>query len=116
MRVKANVILARCSNERETYGMRIEEKEGDWIRTWAFPVRQEMAEREGFDKVEIHGSFLATEEYPGCPYCKGSGFFVCSGCGKISCYHGESITCCKWCGRSAGTETRDKLDVSGGGF
>lgn len=116
MRVKANVILAKCRTERELYGMRVEERGGDWIRTWAFPIRQELAEKEGFDKVQIQGSFTTTEDYPGCPYCGTDGFFVCGKCGKLNCYRGEETTVCLWCGNRAGVRSVDRLDVTGGGY
>ena len=116
MRVKANVILAKCRTERELYGMQVEERNGDWIRTWAFPIKEELATKEGFDKVQIHGSFQSTEDYPGCPYCGTEGFFVCSTCGKLNCWNGETTTVCKWCGKSAGVRTADSLDVTGGGY
>lgn len=116
MRVKANVILAKCRTERQMYGMRVEETGGDWIRTWAFPIKEELAVQEGFDKVKIDGSFLATEDYPGCPYCGARNFFVCGSCGKLNCYNGEKITTCKWCGNSAETYSADTLSVTGGGY
>lgn len=96
--------------------MRVEECGRDWIRTWAFKIREDMARREGFDKVFINGSFARTEEYPGCPYCGGNGFIVCGVCKKISCYNGEDIGVCRWCGNQAAVEKRDRLDVKGGDF
>ena len=116
MRVKANVVLAKCRTDKELYGMRVEERSGDWIRTWAFRIKEEMARYEGFDQVEISGSFLAMYGYPGCPYCGETKFTVCGACKKISCYHGEKIATCKWCGYSSEVETVKTLDVTGGGF
>jgi hypothetical protein len=116
VRVKANVILAKCRTEKQLYGMRVQEVGGDWVRTWAFPIREELAVQEGFDKVSLQGSFGVTEDYPGCPYCGTKMFFVCGACGKLNCYHGEKITKCLWCMRSAETESKDTLDVTGGGY
>lgn len=116
MRVKANVILAKCRTDRQMYGIRVEERGGDWIRTWAFPIKEELAVQEGFDKVNINGSFTATEDYPGCPYCGTRNFFVCGRCGKLNCWSGEEFTTCRWCGNSAETRSADTLTVTGGGY
>ena len=62
MKKEASVILAKCSQGQKLYGIRIEKREGDWIRTWAFPLKEEMAEKEGFDKVNFSGSFITDEE------------------------------------------------------
>ena len=47
----------------------IEKRENDWVRTWAFKIKEETAQKEGFDKTNFSGSFYTDEEYPGCPYC-----------------------------------------------
>ena len=116
MEINANVILARCGEEKKLYGMRVQEMDHDWIRTWAFPIKEELAHREGFDKVSLKGSFNRTKEYPGCPYCGGYGFIVCGKCKKISCYHDEELSICRWCGNRAKTKEADTLDVTGGDF
>ena len=68
MKKEASVILAKCASDK-LYGIRIEKRDNDWVRTWAFKIKEEMAEKEGFDKVNFTGSFYTDEEYPGCPYC-----------------------------------------------
>ena len=35
---KAEVILMKCPETQKIYGVRVEEWQGDWFRTWAFPV------------------------------------------------------------------------------
>lgn len=117
MRKEASVILAKCVQNKKLYGIRIEKRDNDWVRTWAFPIKEETAEKEGFDKINFTGSFYTDEEYPGCPYCGTKKCFVCGSCGKISCYDGSDKVVCSWCG-AGGTATNDdeKLDVSGGGF
>ena len=116
MLVNANVILAKCSADKELYGMRVEERDGDWVRTWAFKIKEEMARHEGFDKVSINGTYSRTSAYPGCPYCGGNGFIVCGVCKKISCYHDEEIGVCRWCGNASAVTTKERLDVTGGDF
>ena len=131
----ASVILAKCEDGR-TFGIRVEKRENDWVRTWAFPIDEGKAKREGFDKNTVNGSLQATSGYPGCPYC-GTFEFVQCGCGKISCYH-ESRTersverkpdkksgnkhdrvsfRCPWCGRVAKEiETVESFHVKSGGY
>lgn len=116
MHVKANVILAKCTRTKKMYGMRVQQQGTDWIRTWAFPIQENVASQEGFDTVRIQGSLNAIDEYPGCPYCETSGFFSCGVCKKLSCYHGEEMVTCEWCGNSAQTSTVDEFEVKGGGY
>ena len=116
MKKEASVILAKCK-DKKIYGIRIEKRDNDWVRTWAFPISEDMAEKEGVDKTNITGSVYTDEEYPGCPYCGAKRCFVCGNCGKVSCYDGSDKVVCKWCGAS-GKATADDgaLDVTGGGF
>ena len=116
MKKEANVILAKCKKD-QLYGIRIEKRENDWVRTWAFRLQEEMAEKEGFDKVQLTGSFYTDDDYPGCPYCGTKKCFVCGSCGKVSCYDGSDRVVCNWCG-AAGRASKDDsaMDVTGGGF
>ena len=116
MKKEANVILATCKKD-QLYGIRIEKRENDWVRTWAFRLQEEMAEKEGFDKVQLTGSFYTDDDYPGCPYCGAKKCFVCGSCGKVSCYDGSDRVVCNWCG-AGGRASRDDsaMDVTGGGF
>ena len=105
----ASVILAKCVKTGRTYGIRVEKRENDWVRTWAFAIDEAKAKREGFDKNKIKGSLDATPEYPGCPFCGTNGFIQCGfPCDKLSCYdggktEGKSVTLfrCPWCGKTA---------------
>ena len=116
MKKEAIVILAKCASDK-LYGIRIEKRDNDWVRTWAFKIKEEMAEKEGFDKINFTGSFYTDEEYPGCPYCGAKKCFVCGSCGKVSCYDGSDKVVCNWCGASGTAASDDgKMDVSGGGF
>ena len=87
--MEACVILAKCSKHNSTFGIRVEKRENEWVRTWAFPIDEAKAKREGFDKTKITGSLRAVDRYPGCPYCGNYSFVQC-GCGKISCYTDKS--------------------------
>ena len=56
MKKEASVILAKCAQDK-LYGIRIEKRDNDWVRTWAFKLKEETAEKEGFDKINFTGSF-----------------------------------------------------------
>jgi hypothetical protein len=119
--LNAKVILSRCSKTRKTFGIRIEERRGDWVRTWAFPIDERKAKREGFDANTITGSMSADDEYPGCPHCGNTGFLQCA-CEKISCsggiiQHEDSATCtCPWCGETDEYSDAESFEVSSGGY
>ena len=119
--LNAKVIMARCSKNKKSFGIRIEQRGRDWVRTWAFPMDERKAKREGFDENKVTGSLEADEEYPGCPHCGSVGFVLC-GCGKIGCAGGivergksEEYTC-PWCNDTGEMEDADSFEVSGGGY
>ena len=115
--MKAEVILMKCPEARRIYGVRVEEWEGDWYRTWAFPLDEKRASHEGFDKVKIKGNLFPADEYNGCPYCKSVRFVQCERCGKLSCWNNEERITCGWCGLTGDvTATEEELNVKGGGY
>jgi hypothetical protein len=121
--MQANVILCKCDH-KHTFGIRVERRGNDWVRTWAFKIDEEAARNEGFDKVKITGSFEPTKEYPGCPYCGEVGLDFCD-CGGINCASGESAPLddegtveptCNWCGKTGYySPAEGPLDAEGGG-
>jgi len=132
----ASVILAKCSVHGGTFGIRVEKRETDWVSTWAFPIDDGKARREGFHKTKIKGAFSPTSDYPGCPYC-GDNELVQCGCGKMICYsesrvYGSSERMtekkserkskndahrCPWCGNKVGEiEIVESFTVKSGGF
>jgi hypothetical protein len=119
--LNAKVIMAKCSNTKKAFGIRIEQRGRDWLRTWAFPIDEGKAQREGFDANTVSGSMDVDDEYPGCPYCGNIGFIQCS-CGKIGCAggvrnYGDYAGCtCPWCGDSGIVAVAGSFDVSGGGY
>ena len=116
MKKQANVILAKCRKD-QLYGIRSEKRDHDWVRTWAFSLQEDMAQKEGLDKVQLTGSFYTDDEYPGCPYCGAKKCFVCGSCGKVSCYDGSEKIVCNWCGASGkASADNSAMDVTGGGF
>jgi DNA-directed RNA polymerase subunit RPC12/RpoP len=119
--LKAKVIMARCSKNKRSFGIRIEQRGRDWVRTWAFPMDERKARREGFDANTVTGSMNADDEYPGCPYCGSMGFVQC-GCEKIGCsggvrdYGDYGEYTCPWCGDEIELQHADSFDVTGGGY
>ena len=96
--MRATVILQKCTHTRKTFGIRVQEMEdGEWYRTWAFPIDEASAKREGYDASQIMSLLPALPEYPGCPYCEAKGYFYDTNCGKISCMKEESSITCPWC-------------------
>ncbi|MCL2210472.1 MAG: hypothetical protein FWB95_00955 [Treponema sp.] len=124
--LEATVVLGKCSKNRNCFGMRVEKRGGAWVRTWAFPIEENVAKNEGFNanKVNVSGT---DSGYPGCPHCKDGGFALCS-CGKIGCL-GDKIKkessnkeknalsyTCPWCGQTGEIQIKESIDVSGGGY
>ncbi len=97
--MRATVILQKCAYTRKTFGIRVQEMEdGEWYKTWAFPIDEASANREGYDKTRINSMLPALPDYPGCPYCGSKGIFYDHNCGgRISCYNGEEAVTCPWC-------------------
>lgn len=115
--MEAAVILAKCAKRNQIYGIRTQKmQDGDWWRTWAFPVDESRARREGYDVTEVQGNLYPTEGYPGCPFCGTVSFVQCNKCRRISCWHGESSVTCPWCGTGLENITlaTEKFQVSGG--
>lgn len=98
-KMEAVVLLAKCGESHKAYGIRAESSMANhWRLTWAFPVKESSAKREGYDKTSISGNIDFTNEYPGCPHCGGHQLTVCS-CGHIGCTivrRGKYT--CEWCG------------------
>jgi hypothetical protein len=119
--VNAKVVLCKCSRTKGVFGIRLEERDGDWLRTWAFKIDERKAKREGFEANTVTGSMNADAGYPGCPYCGGQGFIQC-GCGKTSCdggvfkYDSNTKFTCPWCGNSGELVNVNSFDVSGGSY
>ena len=97
--MEAVVILGKCPKSNQLYGMRTQKmSDGDWWRTWVFPIDEARAKHEGYDQTQVMGHLYHTEEYRGCPYCGVKYFLQCSKCRKLSCYNGEKKATCPWCG------------------
>jgi hypothetical protein len=83
--------MARCCREKASFGIRYEEINRDvWAGTWAFPIKESSTFKENYEKNSINGSVVLNPEYPGCPYCKSKGIFLCGECNRVACYDTES--------------------------
>lgn len=115
--MKAAVILAKCTRQPTTYGIRIQSDDGEtWLKTWAFPVDMNRARREGYGQDQISGYYFVDESFPGCPYCGAKQVISCNICHRASCWNGETEMDCAWCGnRMEGIyTTTEKLTYSTG--
>lgn len=72
MNKKNNVLIgiAKCPQTKKLYGVRVETNQNRWSATWAFPIKPEVAAREGYTENQFPPDLLYEREYPGCPYCK----------------------------------------------
>lgn len=97
--LEAVIVLAKCTQAHKTYGMRAEKTaSGGWLINWAFPIKDDVAKREGYDRTTIKGNIQFSEEYPGCPYCNQTPVTLCS-CGHLNCTHTKNnVLKCEWCG------------------
>ena len=70
MEKEARIALCKCQEGRKIYGVRFEKIAENWKYTWAFPIKESSAKREGYDNTKIIGNIYPDTKYPGCPYCK----------------------------------------------
>jgi hypothetical protein len=102
------VVVAWCQRHRgRQFGNRVERvahEPAQWAFTWAFPLGDGEARREGYQD-RIAGTFAMTSDYPGCPHCRATAFYLCSNCGTVACWDGESNWVeCPSCGRGGPLE------------
>ena len=113
--MEATVLLAKCKKRNGYYGMRVQRLEdGDWWRTWAFPIDDRDAYRKESVVTSLRGNLFNTKQYPGCPYCGSINLVQCNKCGKLSCWNGEEQLSCPWCGHDMKNFVSSEVSVSGG--
>ena len=116
MDMKAVVAIGKCTREQKVYGIRLEQSGKNWMYTWAFPINERAAAREGFDKTKIEGTLVKGEEFPDCPHCKAQSFFVCDNCRKINCWNGtDKAVQCAWCSNKGEIQDGevDNVEITG---
>ena len=118
MEIEAAVAMCKCKESHKVFSVRYEKVKPDlWKYTWAFPVREDTAKREGYDSTLIKGMIIPEENYPGCPYC-GSKYFVVCSCGKLNCKtpkpNSNEFTC-EWCGMTGILGVYEGAGIQSGG-
>jgi hypothetical protein len=120
--LNAKVIMARCSQNKKSFGIRIEQRGRDWVKTWAFPIDERKATREGYSASDTSTLSGDDSNYPGCPYCGDKSVAGGCPCNKISCAgggrnHGNYVELtCPWCGNKGQYTSVNSIDVAGGGY
>lgn len=113
---EAKIAICKCGEAKKVFGVRFEADGLAWKYTWAFPIREETARREGYDNTILKGNIYPDEEYLGCPYCRRNTFIICSACHKLSCNVTAGNTCtCEWCGMTGIITAYDGEGISSGG-
>lgn len=51
--MEAHIALCKCKEGRRAYGVRFERTEEGWKYTWAFPIKEAVVKREGYDETGI---------------------------------------------------------------
>lgn len=98
MKKVAEIMLCKCQQTGKTFGIRVEKTgPNSWLQTWAFPIKDKTAQKEGFNSSKIVGNIGWSDEYPGCPYCGALSWFVCGTCGKITDMNNSTWVKCGWC-------------------
>lgn len=118
MLVNAQIILVKCKSTKKLFGARIEEQQDkSWIMNWAFPIKENIAQNEGFDKNKLSADIYIDNAYPGCPDCGAKNIVRCSGCGKLSCFNNEPSFNCAWCSRQITAVSFDSpIELNAGDF
>lgn len=113
---EARIALCKCKEAKKIYGVRMEKVQGGWDCTWAFPISEKSAKREGYDETILKGSIGHTPDYNGCPYCGRKYFVVCGTCHRLNCniITGNTFTC-EWCGTTGTISDYDGAGVQSGG-
>lgn len=111
---KAQVLIFKCSKTRELFGVRIEERCGEWYRTWAFKLNEMQIQKEHYEtKIKIQSALPEDTDFNGCPYCGSHGVSLCC-CGGLSCYDGESTVTCPWCERQSEVTLAESFELNAG--
>lgn len=117
MKKVAQVLLCRCGQNKNLFGITIEQRnDDDWNMMYSYPIDEQRAKSEGFENTSITADIYTVFQYQGCPYCRKRGFVKCGSCGKITCHTtGDSENTCGWCGlHMTGISYRGKMTVKAG--
>lgn len=62
-KVDATIGIAKCPVTKKLYAVCIEIEETEWTATWAFPIKPEVAKREGYTENQFPFGLLYTKDY-----------------------------------------------------
>lgn len=113
----AQVLLCRCSKNQQLFGITMEKRTADeWEMMYSYPIEEQRAKFEGFDKNTIKADIYLSPCFKGCPFCQNMSFFQCGICDKINCDDKNNVPVdCAWCKSKLTTFThQDKVTVSTG--
>lgn len=113
---EAFAVLAMCEETKKPFGITIDPKGKTLKFVWAFKIDKEKAHREHFDSQKVRGSIVLDDNFQGCPHCHSKHFYICSGCGTISCYHGQRHVTCPSCCASGEIQAVESIELKGGGY
>ena len=112
---EARIALCKCKETKKIFGVRMEKAQDGWNCTWAFPISEKSAKREGYDATVLKGNIGWTSEYRGCPYCGTKAFIVCESCRGLNCHTSTSeYFTCEWCGSTGRLVDYDGAGVKSG--
>lgn len=113
---EARIALCKCKETKKIYGVRMEKSQEGWNCTWAFPISEESATREGYATTILKGCIGHKPEYNGCPYCGVKVFIVCGSCKRLNCNTTASdLFTCEWCGSTGRLTVYGGAGVESGG-
>lgn len=69
-KVNAIIGIVKCPHTGHLYAVRVEIQGKKWIATWSFPIKDEVAKREGYTANQFPPDIMYSKAYRGCPYCK----------------------------------------------
>lgn len=113
---EAFAVLAMCEEAKKPFGITIDPHGQTLKFVWAFKIDREKAHREHFDSKKVRGSIVLDDNFQGCPHCHSIRFYICSGCGTISCYHGQRHVICSACGASGNIQAVESIELRGGEY
>lgn len=73
-----------------------------WELLTSHPAPPEAAGAAGVNR-NLSGSMTIGPDYPGCAACRANSFVKCGTCSKLSCWNGDRMSTCGFCGISAET-------------
>lgn len=114
---KAFAVTAKCSKTKKPFGITVNPlSKRQFAFVWAFKMKEGQGEREGYENNHVKGAMIYDDDFNGCPYCHSRQFYLCSNCGKLSCYHGEIEVICPTCGTQSIVQAVEEIELAGGQF